>query len=113
MSKKLPSVFAGNVGSLNNTQRVYYSYNQNKNEEVISQKEEMRPVRNTNLSKIEIEEKIQNIFSSPKYIYKAQVKITTTDGVAEKKIVGRNLNELITMDNERIPIDVIKDIELL
>lgn len=57
-----------------------------------------------------IEQKIYNIFNSPNYIYKIDVVITTDKGTENKRIVGKTKTSLITMDNEYIPINTIRDI---
>lgn len=64
------------------------------------------------VSKGEIEKKINNIFKSEKYIYKIKVEIVTDKGRFEKTLVGKNNQGLITIDNEIINIDTIKDIYL-
>ena len=58
-----------------------------------------------------IDKKIDNIFNSADYVYKADVKIVTdNDEVMSRRIVARNKNNLITIDNEFIPISSIRDI---
>ena len=62
-------------------------------------------------SSISIDKKIDNIFNSADYVYKADVKIVTdNDEVMSRRIVARNKNNLITIDNEFIPISSIRDI---
>ena len=56
-------------------------------------------------------QKINKIFGSSRYVYKADVDITLKDGKVSKRIIGRNKNELITMDNELIKISDIIDIK--
>ena len=70
-----------------------------------------------NLNKKEIKpkninRKIDEIFASPTYVYKANVEITTKDSTITTKVIGRNKSYLITMDNKTIPIDNIIDIKL-
>ena len=102
MEKKLPKVFANKIDkNLNNNETVYY----NKNEErKIEEKDPLSSILTVN-------QKINQIFSSARYVYKADVVITTKNGKLNKRIIGRNRNELITMDNEVINIDDIIDIE--
>ena len=105
IKEKLPSIFANSISKkIDNNDE--YSYN----------KTEDRSIDDINKNKINIEpnisQKIKKVFSSTNYVYKADVKITTKDGVLTKKIVGRNNKSLITIDNEIIPIDSILDIEL-
>ena len=102
MEKKLPKVFANKIDKeLNNNETVYY----NKNEErKIEEKDPLTSVLTVN-------QKINQIFSSARYVYKADVIITTKNGKMNKRIIGRNRNELITMDNEVINVNDILDIE--
>lgn len=57
-----------------------------------------------------LEQKIYNIFNSPNYIYKIDVTIITDKGKYNKRLVGKTKTNLITMDNEYVPINTIKDI---
>ena len=50
------------------------------------------------------------MFSSPRYVYKIDAEITLKDKKVTKKIIGKNNNNLITIDNELIPIQDIIDI---
>mgnify|MGYP001126867138 CR=1 FL=1 len=59
------------------------------------------------------QKKINKIFTSTNYIYKADVKITTDTEVLIKKVIGKNNKNIITLDNKLIPIDIIKDIEII
>ena len=96
---KLPKVFANKIDKkiLNNE-----NYVVSKNEEKINKE------INTNIN---ITQKINDIFKSYKYVYKADVIITTNEGEIVKQIIGKNKNNLITIDNELIDIDTIKDIK--
>ena len=58
-----------------------------------------------------VNQKINDIFNSSTYVYKADVLIKLKNGEVVKKIVGRNSKHLITMDNELIPISDIVDIK--
>lgn len=99
MDKKLPNVFHNQINKkLNNNSEYYYSSETKKEEEPTNQPKNIRKA-------------ITEIFSSPNYIYKANVIITLKDKEIEKRIIGRNKNYLITMDNETIPIDDIIDIK--
>lgn len=95
--KDLPKVFHNKIDKkFDNNKTVYYS-NRGEVEEV-----------NDNKS---IQKKINDIFSSPNYVYKANVEISLKDKKITKRIIGRNKNYIITMDNELIPIDEITDIK--
>lgn len=61
----------------------------------------------------DIKRKINQIFASPNYIYKANVEIKTIKGTLIKNIIGMNGETLITMENETIPFSEIEDIKLL
>lgn len=100
MNKKLPDLFQNKIDKkLNNNESFY-----------VSGKSEIK--KTTNFNKNDIEKKINSIFSSPSYIYRASTIITLKTGDVEKKIIGKNKNALITIDNELIPIDEILDIRL-
>lgn len=110
MDKKLPHVFANKVEKeFQNNEKVYYA----------SVKEEAakKPVVNEgqtikdNKVNLNINQKINNIFNSNRYVYKADVNITTKEGMLSKKIIGQNGIYLITIDNELIPISDILDID--
>ncbi len=99
--KDLPKVFQNNVDKkFNNNSSVYYSSNDNRS---LNTKE----VKDNRT----ILQKINEIFSSPNYVYKANVEITLKDKKVTKRIIGRNKDFLITMDNTLIPIRDIVDIK--
>lgn len=54
--------------------------------------------------------KINNIFKSKDYVYKANVVIKLNSGSVEKQIIGKKDDNLLTIDNEIIPIKDILDI---
>jgi hypothetical protein len=58
-----------------------------------------------------IYQKINDIFSSEKYVYKAEVDIITRSGKIKTKVIGQNRTHIITMDNELISIADIEDIK--
>ena len=98
--KELPKVFKNKLDKkINNNDLIFYS---SKNENKIETNE--RPQKN-------IIQKINEIFSSPNYIYKAYVEITLKDQKIVKRIIGRNKDYIITMDNELIKIGDIIDIK--
>lgn len=110
MNKK-PSVYVNKIDKqLSNNEKVYFSKNETSKKEYEERKtttsEIIKGLNNKN-----IEQQIQEIFNSDNYIYKADVEIVTKDSTITKKIIGRNSNYLITMDNELIPISDIKQIK--
>lgn len=105
MEKKLPSIFANKINkNIDNNKKVYYSdLEENKIDEKLN-KNFLKPQLNIN-------QKINKIFNSPKYVYKADVTIKLKDKTINKKIIGKNNNNIITIDNELIPISDIEDID--
>lgn len=96
--KDLPKVFHNKIDKkFDNNRSVFYSTNSYEDNEIKD-------------SRI-ILQKINEIFSSPNYVYKANVEITLKDKKVTKRIIGRNKNYIITMDNELIPITDIIDIK--
>ena len=107
MNKKLPEVFHNSIDKkLTNNEDIFYSVKENK--DIIK---DNKVNKNLNVSK-SIRTKINEIFASSSYVYKASVIIKTKDNTINKRIIGRNSKYLITMDNEKIDIDSIIDIEL-
>jgi len=118
MEKKLPKVFANKIEKeVGNNKSVFYSSKDGLNDA-------SEDVRGTNISddfvsKVKdnlvkpknVYQKINDIFNSSRYVYKADVELTLKDGVVTKRIVGKNANHLITIDNELIPISDIIDIK--
>ncbi len=103
MEKKLPKVFANKIeGKAGNNEDVYYSYDD---------KEERSVKTPSKHSGKNLNQKLNEIFNSTSYVYKADVKITLKNGVLIKRIVGRNATHLITIDNELISLTDIVDIE--
>lgn len=62
---------------------------------------------------IEINKKVNSVFSSYKFVYKAKCSVTYKDSTIEKTIISRKDNYLLTLDNERINIDDIYDISII
>lgn len=110
MEKKLPGVFANKIDKeFYNNDRVYYS-SSNSNYSERSENKELMEEKNQTKMTLNINQKINNIFNSNRYVYKAEVVITTKDEKLVKKIIGQNKTHLITMENELIPISDIIDI---
>ena len=96
MSDK-PKMYRG-VGNkrFNNNRDVYASYDDNNR----------IMVNDTN----DIRKKINDIFNSNNFIYRTKVNIVVDNQILTKKVVGVYNNNLVTIDNEHIPINLIKDI---
>ena len=104
MNKDLPEMFKGSINKdTNNNERVFSTLNSSKT--IINNNSNIN-----NYSKYEVNKKINDIFNSSDYVYKVDVTIVTEDGEYKKRVVGKVKDSLITMDNEKIPIDSIRDI---
>lgn len=97
--KQIPKVYANKIDKKFENNETYYKSNGT---------ESIEPIMDDR----SIEQKIKEIFSSPRYIYRANVEIVLEDQTIVKKIIGKNGSNLITMDNELIPISNILDIKL-
>ena len=96
MSNK-PEMYRGNIKKeFNNNKSIYASYN-NKVEVKVYDTSEVR-------------KKINDIFSSSNFIYRTKVNLLVDNQVLTKKIIGVYNDNLVTIDNEHIPINIIKDI---
>lgn len=107
MNKELPKMYQNNFDKEINNNRCVFNSMIDKKEDRKNYKEN---INNIKFDRFTIEQKIFNIFNSKDYIYKADVTIVTDNQVLNKRIVGKNSNSLITMDNEYIPISIIRDI---
>lgn len=103
MNKKLPKVFQNNLTHpVQNNRDVYYS----KMKDVNTKEESKHFIRGNT-----VYEKIQNMFASPTYVYKIDVEIVLTNGKRiVRKVIGSQQGQLITIENEFIPISQIQDI---
>ena len=100
MSKELPKMYQNKIKKdFSNIQKVFSTLY-----------EERTTLEEKTSDMYTVEQKIYNIFKSPTYIYKMDVIIVTNEGKKEKRIIGKNKDNLITIDNEYIPINTIKDI---
>ena len=70
-------------------------------EEIISNKD------NRNLS---VDDKLKKLFNTDGYVFNVDVKIITSEKTYNTKIAGKVNNHLITLDNDVININDIKDI---
>lgn len=92
-----PEMYRGNIKKeFNNNRNIYASYKDNG--EVL--------VYDTS----EIRKKINDIFNSNNFIYRTKVNIVMNNQTITKKVIGIYNNNLVTIDNEHIPINIIQDI---
>ena len=94
MEKKLPKLFKKNVSKehLNNKKISFIEKNTIQND------------------KSTVEEKLNKLFKSSKYIFNIGVIIKTNRKDYDTKIIGKIKNSIITIDNDEIPIIEIEDI---
>lgn len=98
----LPRMYHNKIEKdLNNNKKVFST---------LEKEEERKSININNKNNYTVEQKIYNIFNSPNYIYKIDVVIVTDTSKEIKRIVGKTKTNLITMDNEYIPINTIRDI---
>lgn len=103
MNKKLPNIFVNkNTGIVKNNEEFYYGKDNINNETKII---------DNNMKDILIRKRIDDIFNSSSFIYKARVIITTKDNDKEYTLIGRDKNKLLTIDNETILISDVLDIK--
>lgn len=102
MDKKLPNVFVNKQDKkINNNKEVYYSLD-DVNKALLCDK-------NIGLF---VRKKINDIFESPNFIYKCDVKIETkNEGVIRAAIISRTNNYLLTIEDKKIRIDDILNIK--
>lgn len=98
--KQIPKVFANKIEKKLDNNNTYYK-GRGEEKSIKLEKKDTQSV----------EQKINQIFSSPRYVYRAEVEITLIDRTVIKKIIGKNKENLITIDNEIIPINDILDIK--
>lgn len=107
--KELPKMYRNKIDKdIKNNERVFSTMYENKNDIVNNQN-----IFINNRNNYTVEQKIYNIFNSPNYIYKIDVTIVTDQETFNKRIVGKTKSNLITMDNEYIPINTIRDIYIV
>ncbi len=101
MNKELPKMYHNKINkTVNSIQKVYSSM----------ENHEKEYLRNNKYSNVSLDQKIDKIFQEKDFVYKADVEIITDTDTIKKRIVARNQNNLITIDNEYIPISIIRDI---
>ena len=108
--KDLPKMYRNKIEKeIRNNEKIFSTMYNNENN--IIEKED-RSIRQTIKQKktYTVEQKIANIFNSPNYIYKIDVVIVTDTETKNKRIVGKTKTNLITIENEYIPISTIRDI---
>lgn len=104
--KDLPKMYHNEINKdIKNNERYFSTMYNNKIDKISTNN-----IIVNNKDNYTVEQKIYNIFNSPNYIYKIDVTIVTDTATLNKRIVGKTKTNLITMDNEYIPINTIRDI---
>ena len=104
--KELPKMYQNKINKKINSSRKVYSTIDDRNDT----RNNIGRMVETKYSSISIDKKIDDIFNAYDYVYKADVTIVTDTETFKKRIVARNKNNIITIDNEYIPISIIRDI---
>ena len=94
MEKKLPSVYPVPIDKkLNNNREIFKS-----------SEEGLR------MSPLTVKE-INDLFNAKDHVYKTKVKLTTKKETKVVEVVGLSHNNLLTLEGEKIPLDIILDIK--
>lgn len=96
MNKKIPKIFVNNIKKINNNKTVFYSGKEN--------------YVNENISYIDINKKINDLFIPNDYSYKKKLHIKTLEEEKDYIIISKNTDYLLTIDGKRIYFNKIIDI---
>ncbi len=112
MENKLPSVFVGreakNIDP--NNKSVFYSNSKFQTETILQKDDASKEF----LNELSVKKKINDIFSSKKFAYKAKVLINTkSDGNLREIIIARMPEGLLTITNKIIKYQDVLDIKLI
>lgn len=110
MKDKFPEIFKKPIDKIKGkVQKEFYYHNVNNN---FSKSDETENYEKKDVDKASLLKKINNIFSRPDYVYKADITIVYKNGKnINKKIVGIKDDYLLAFDGERIYINEILDIK--
>lgn len=110
MEQKLPKVFVNKIEKeINNNEKTHKTIT--KEESDILENKNFTYKKQSNKEKT-ITQKINEIMNSKKYIYKIPVKILINNEERTIQIIGKNKQNLITINNELIDINQIEDIKI-
>lgn len=99
--KKLPEIYKNNINKkINNNKKICYLKNIN------NQVEEIKENNN-------IEEILEEIFNGLGYSYNIPVLIETKNNKYETSLITKTKNNIVTIDNDIIPIKEIINIKIL
>ena len=104
--KKLPKIYQNELNKINNNKTVFDSLKEIKEK---ANKVNNKKINN-NSNILTVKEKIKELTQKNNYIFNTKIKLIFNDHEKETSIAGIVNNYIITMDNEIINIDTIKDI---
>ena len=108
--KKLPKIFQNEVLiNVKNNKKVYDSLKDSVS--VVNNKEKKVIKKDNNKKILTVKEKIKELVKGNDYIFNTEVTLVFDDSEKVCNIAGIVNNHIITMDNEIIKIDDLKDIK--
>lgn len=111
MKDKFPEIYKRKIENLKSKVQKDFYYHANADNNIIDEKEASIE-ENKKISKIDLIDKINDIFKRPDYVYQADVNIMYKNGKnINKKVIGFKNNYLMTYDGEKIHIDEINNIK--
>lgn len=112
MKDKFPEIYKRKIENLKSkVQRDFY-YHADTNDVSIDKKAVSLEENDVKVNKVDLINKINNIFKRPDYVYQADINIMYKNGEnINKKVIGFKNNYLMTYEGEKIHIDEIKDIK--
>ena len=105
--KKLPKIYQSELNKVHNNREVFDSLKEENDNKPSKTK------NNINYDTLSVREKIKELINQNSYIFNTKVKIIINNTEKECQIAGVVNNHIITMDNEIIKIEDIKDIKIL
>ena len=106
--KKLPSIFQNDlINPIKNNKKVYDSL---KDKDMVIKKEKSIVKKNNNKI-LTVKEKVKELIKGNNYIFNTEVILVFDDYEKKCNIAGVVNNHIITMNNEIIKIDDLKDIK--
>ena len=84
----------------------YKEFHNNREVFMSSDRENNSSIKSSN----DIRKKVNDIINSTSFIYQTMVNIVIGNEIIKKKIIGIRGNNVVTIYNEYIPLDNIKDI---
>ena len=106
--KKLPKIFQNEISKdITNNKKVYNSLKDSEEKIIKTNSKKI----SLNKKSLTVKEKIKELIKSNNYIFNTEVTLVFNDHQEVCHIAGVVNNHIITMDNEIIKIDTLKDIE--